>query len=572
MSDNIKTIEVSMSDVPRYFNVGNSAGISTKDVIAYIRKLIRDPWVPVVISTKSKPVSIEDLEKVAIYWEGINDDLADKRLGIMESYCVIDVSELNNSEEDGGVQSIVNDFKNQYAVNDVKVLIVGDDDTQKNNLNIFKSIRDYIYSNTVLDVSFPSFVSKSNMLLPNGFDISPCAEKIAMSRHRNNLDSAMLDTILKDLQSQVVKGYTAIQDLKEFRTDDVKLLTTYLILKYDLPPVYVSSFIAEYIGYAFIFRREKLSLYEKINFVKRIPPIIGYIGKNRSFNCLAKVVDKLYPKPYYVFDISNGTLVEDISEFDIKNNNLSFTDWRTLFSGSRDYFSSKPDYTTGKEVIESTGLQNDMAVNNKLVDMFSELSKLVDEEIYISVKNSLLVTKDGVRYLMYCPEECGVDVILTSEYVGQFRYLITEEEFNHIIDAQLEAALLSKDRAANSSEATEALVAKWTSIDTRVMLQPAVPFEVILYNELLPITKNGLSFYDRCLRSFTNILPIVSSTDSSVKDINPLFDEVKLASLRKDNQARYAISCCGTIIPTIGDLPILPVTFKAFSGRRLLDI
>lgn len=205
------------------------------------------------------------------------------------------------------------------------------------------------------------------------------------------------------------------------------------------------------------------------------------------------------------------------------------------------------------------------------MDLFTELSAQISEEpVYLSIKNTLLVRRGGKNYLMYCPEELGVKVIMMSEYFGLHEKVIGEGEFNRIIDAQHERAILKRDRASTSAKGNKELAVIWKTFQEAVALQPAIPLETSLYMNLLPLHQNGLSYYDRRLRCHANVLPLVTSIDSPLCDVSPLFKDIALEDLRSDPLARYSINCFGTLAQHNEHNPTLPITYKAFRRKELL--
>lgn len=512
---------------------------------------------------------------MSYFWKGVNSDLAKTTVGVgMHTYCIVDFSDLKPEEEDCGINSYLSDFKSRYNIQSFDVLIRS---VETDNIAVIMKLRKYIVSREREDVIFPSFIVRQNKKLPDGIDISVYAREVETQRQRNSLDAGFMDDMLERLDKVIIPERTVIQDLMESRTRDVKLLSLYLAMKYGLPPIYLTSFLSEYTQYQFFYPLEKLSLYERIMFLYRMPKVVGYLGINQSFNCYATVTKKLYPSPHYVFDLSTKTLLsdKDVEEgnFIIDTGGFVFADYRTMFPLSR----VPINYGTSQGL--SAGSDVDRQADKKLVDLFSALSELVtDEPVYLSVKNTLLADRQGKKYLFYCPEECGVQVTLMSEQFGAYEMVISECNFKQILDAQIERAILCKDRAdasvskstGTTAEGSNALVASWRQLDKSVALQPALPLEVSLYMHMLPVHQNGLSYYDRCLRCHTDILPIITSTDSTLSVVSPLFSELALSDLRKDMESRYAINCFGTIADYREQNTILPITLQAFRQRRLL--
>lgn len=566
MSEEARELDIKISSVPRMFNVSDPYLPCARDVIAYVRGEIEpNPWVPIILNTKEEPFAVDELEDCRIYWKGVNDDKAYylQSLGV-ETYLVVSSTELSlDGGDDCGLEEVCADYQSKYRLRSFNIIIVGEDAGESREV-IFK-LRQYAVENERIDIIFPRFVLMQIKLLPNGLDISSYAKFISEKRHRNELNSAVLDSILRELDCKVEPSITAVQDLEEHRTPDIALLTTYLTLKYDLPPVYVPSFLSEYLTYQFIYPLTKLSLYERINFLYRLPAVVGYIGINYGFNCLAKIEEKIFPQPHFVFNLNTMTVEEDPSKFSLNTPGIRFLDFRHTFRESKTPFVS--DVKGGISVAGGSDEESDRA----LVRLFSELTRLVPEEdIFLSVKNSIYVMIDDVRYLLYCPEECGLRVIFLSEYFGQLEHIIPEQEFYRLIDAQIEMALLQKSRAPSIKEGNQALTVRWQQLDPKLALKPAIPIEVSLYMRMLPYHRNGLSYYDKHLRCCDDILPIITSLDSELHEVNPIFEDISLDALRNDPQAQKVLNCFGTMSHSNKTVHELPVTYQAFKDRRLL--
>lgn len=572
MASEAKTIPITLNEVPRLFNLDHASELCARDIVAYVRgKVERNPWVPVILDTKAKPIATDELEDSAIYWKGFNDNKAVTSLGLsVYAYCVVAVADLDPDKEDCGLNEIVGEYRGQYNIQNFSILVSGENDgADGESVKVLSKLCEYLRSTEREDVIFPTFIVKQNKKLANGLDIDPYAANIDYRRHHNTLDAAYLQGVLDDLSTKINPADTVIQDLDGRRTQTIKLLTTYLSLKHNLPPVYVASFIADYLRFEFFYPRTKLSLYERTLFMRRIPKAVGYISANQGFHCLAAVSKKIYPAPHYVFDLDQHCLVRDTSDFSLDNPALKFVDFRKMFPGSLYSIStSKASARTSLAVADSI---EDTTVDKRLVDMFSELSLLVeDEPVFISVKNSVMVDFLGKKYLLYCPEEFGLQLHMMSEYIGVHVAVVTEGEFYRLIDAQLEKAILDRDRAVSKVQATKALVARWKQWKPENALHPAIPLEVTLFMHILPMHQSGLSYYDKALRCSQDVLPIITSLDSPLRDVSPLFQEISLDSLRRDPQARYAITCFGTTTTLSVQTPVVPVTFNAFEQRGLL--
>lgn len=564
----IREFKIDLSSVPRLFNVNDPSMLCARDIIAYVRGTIeKDPWVPVVLVTKEKAFALEEFEGSHIYWKDVNDEKAGDISSLsVDTYCVVRVEDLTADKEDCGLLDVIDSFRNTHNVKSFSVLIVGEDDKAEQSA-LLSQLRQFVVEHAMLDVIFPRFITVQNKLLPNGFDIAPAARKIESYLLKNELTYSVLDEVLAEILPNITEGVTAIQDLDEERSLSVRLLSLYLTLKYKLPPVYVTSFIVDYVEMQVFYPFKSLSLYERVNFLYRMPKVIGYLGNNQGFNCLAAVNKKIFPLPHYVFNLTKGKLEPDVARFALDSPGMRFADFRSHFKESENVFLPR---SSAKNAVSSIS-DSDLIADRKLVEAFMKLSRSVTEEpVFLSVKNCILASRQGERFLLYCPEECGVEVTLMSEYFGLLPQVLTEKDFPRIIDAQIEKALLGRSRAGSVSKGITALATQWKQFDESLALRPAIPLDTVLYMKLLPVYKNGLSYYDTHLRCCTDILPIITSTDSSLWDVSPLFKHMSLEALRGDPLASAVVNCFGTLSNSTGSDSTLAVTYEAFSEGGML--
>lgn len=564
MGEEIREVKLDLDDVPRMFNALYPTMLCSRDIIAYIRGTIeRDPWIPVVLDCNGDKLSLNELEESRIYVKGDNDNKASElsSLGI-KPYFVIRAEELDPDRDDCGLLELEMEFKSKHNLTDINILLIG---SEQKDSEILLKLRSYVFDNDLQNIGFPRFVVKQGSLQENGLDISVYCNTISTKRSQNDLDYHVLDKILEELDGKIVEGVTAIQDLEERHTRDVCLMSTYLVFKYKLVPVYIVPFMNDYIQYKFFYPMEQLSLYERINFLYRMPQVVGYLGINHGFVCLIRVKEKIYPKPHYVFNLDTMELVDNPEDFSFTTPGISFSDFRRSFRESQNAFVRSDNKSL------SVLNNSDADVDKALVSLFAQLSTLVTEEpVYLSVKNCIYVMINGVKYLYYCPEECGIVGTYMSEYFGTLNHIITESEFHRLIDSQIAAALLQRSREKNSLAGSKALSLRWNQIDPKRALKPAIPIETTLYMNLLPPYRNGLSYYDSLLRCCVNVLPIITSTDSKMRKINPIFNQLPLDALRKDSQASKSLNCFGTLTSLVSRSPKLNVTYKSFENGGLL--
>lgn len=569
MSEDTKPIVVEnfrTEDIPRIFAADKVDTLDFRDLISYIRGHIeRNPWVPVILDSTENAFAVVDLEEYRIYWKGLNDNKAYDIQSIGKAnYCIVPAEELNGDDEDCGLSAWCDDYRDKYRIIPSSLLIVGQNDNGPIRDLLFK-LQNYIAEERTYMAVFPTFIRKANRLMENGLDISNYADMLSKALERNELDASLLKSVLAELDSKITPFRTVIQDLQDYRTPCVRMLTVYLTLKYNLPPLYVSAFLMDYVSMEFGYPRTSLSLYERVSYLYRLPRVVGYIGRNYGFNCLAMVGKKILPLPHYVFNLRTMELEPDVDGFALDTPGMHFADYRSTFPESKTMF-----VNTSKQGMSST-VNSDVVSNEKWLQIFNKLSYLVkDEPAFLSVKNTILVEKNGERYILYCPEECGLELTFLSEYFGQLQEIITEKDFHRIIDAQIEFAILQKARADSKDAGNKALALRWSELDVSKALKPAVPYDVVLFMKMLPFFRNGLSYYDNLLRCCKDVLPIVSSLDSDLADVSPIFSEIGFQQLLKDPQAKSVITCFGTLYAGNKSPDVLPITFRAFSDGSLM--
>lgn len=565
-----EVIKLSMNSVPRLFNFERTNRHCALDIVAHVRgRLVRDPWVPVVIDSNDAPVINQELESYGIYWKGVNEDKAGTLLGISAStYCVVNIENLNDEDDDCGLDAFLAEYSQEFSIFRFEVIInCAEDSKYKERLD---KLRRYVLDNERLDVIFPVFVVRDRRKLPNGLDLSGYAQEIKQQRYRNSLDYASLKRILDEIDSNIIPGVTVLQDLHEQRIFELKVLMDYLTLKHMLPPTYVASFITEYVEYQLFYPRSKLSLFERVMFLRRLPSVVGYIGICPEFNCLGEVMGRIYPHAHYAFDLRRRTVEMDPEWFNLANPSIKVADFRQMFPASKemcvDVDLNSKGSPNGMQVVGST----DVDADNSLRELFAELANLVSEEsVFLTVKNCLLCERGDSTYILYCPEECGVQVKLITPVFGAYTTVIPESDFNRLCDAQIEKALLARSRVSRGGKTRDALVRVWNEFDYKYAMQPAIPLEVTMRTMLLPVHKNGLSYYDRCLRCLPDILPTITSIDSKVCDVSPIFNTITGQAFLRDPQVRKAVTCFGTLSTYTGGEVRVPVTYQVADGGLL---
>lgn len=549
------TCDVKKNDVTRYFS--DKPYPELRDVIVYVRKQFPNPHQKVLIKT-DMTFPEKDLLGQLIFIDGVNNDklLEPRGLGAI-SFLPVEITAESKSKNGFGIYDSVMTFTQVYGVTNFEILVFGDD------ADLVAEVWEYLQSTSELPykVVFPVSVTKQLKLFKNGIDIAPYAKRLDTAAQRNGLTTKFLRSVLAELHEQVKAGKTAIQDFEDTRSMYAKWLTLCLVQKFNLPPVYLGSYISEYVAYNISYPFEKLSLFERISFVNKLPASVGYVGTNQEFMCVYQIANKIYPLPAIAFDLSTGEVVtDDMKRFDVRH--LRIQDYRKRFTGSSSYF-----------VGTGTGLQSagssDAATDASLAKIFAEMTRRAGlDGVYLSVRNTLMVQHAGKPYVLYYDEPLGLVGALQSEYFGNHMMVVKEEDFHNLIDVKLVLAAQRKDNAATMaegrSEFTEIMVRAATT------LTPAIPVDVLMCSELAGLYDNELSYYDQRLRCDRNVMPIVTHADSELKRTRTVFDYISLDNVMNDKIASVALSSFGTLNANSGHVTSLPVSIDTFRGCKLL--
>lgn len=583
LESNLEVLKVSTKDIPIVFNDKSKGGLSTEDVVAFVRAKFRNPWDRVVLELDATPVSPKELESANIFVKSVNDDAANRIASIDSErlYLPVNIADIELDEEGNyNIDEIINNFKNEFDVSCQVICLIVASESDKSEIEKTAALRDWSENSEHFDLRFPWFLMKNVSLLPNGVDIGVYAEKISQLRTRSTLSYKNLRAILDDIDSKIDPSISVIQDLRGKRTPDVKMLTTYLLLSKNIPPLYVSSFLSEYIDYSFNYPIGQLSLFERLMFVRRLPEGIGYIGINPKLHCIGRLQGRIYPNIQCVFDVRNRSKVTDEAlisalETTYKAGTLPLIDYRSMFQNSQEHFALQAELGTKSLAVGDN--DSDFQVDCNIVDMFTELSEQITEEdveggeIFMSVKNTVMCKFDGNVYIIYCPEECGIYLGLVSDYFPPFVLPVPESQFNRLIDLQLEMAIVKKEQQARPEAGAIALSDVWRNRRLDIALRPAIPYEVTLCTKLLPTISNGLSYYDSRLRCHKNVLPISTAMDATIGEVNPMFKELSLKTIRRDLSSKYSINCFGTVsYETVGTSDV-KLTYRSFKGKGLLE-
>lgn len=277
------------------------------------------------------------------------------------------------------------------------------------------------------------------------------------------------------------------------------------------------------------------------------------------------------------------TLLPTVASFSFLNYGdvLPFVDFRTSFQGSKQYFTNEISVRREDKQVAREGAnaavdkQTDEVWRRVFVTMAEQVRKEYNDEIYPTVKNSILCrVSDHEFLLLYCPGSLGITCKLTSEYFDKDIQIIGEEDFHRFIDMRTLLALIEKTplQSERSFQEGNRRFAEVMTLDYR-NLNPAIDYDVMLALHMLTAYNNGLSYYDKMLRSTMNIMPIVTDVDNPLYQPSELlkhFTYLNLLSADTSTMALSTVTCFGTLEDDINDKPVLQTTIESYRGCDLL--
>lgn len=543
------------NDLPYYF--GDKSTPDLRDIILCIREKYPNPHQRVLVQT-DMTLPVKDLLEQLIYIRGVNDEKIKEFRGLGATvFLPVRITDKSMEDPDFFIYDRITEFIQVYGVTSFEILVYGDNQEQ------LAKVWEWVQTSADIHykVIFPPIITKQLKLFENGIDIAPYAKRMKQAEHRNTLTTEFLRGLMDELREKVRSGKTAIQNFEETRSLFSKWLTMCLIQEFDLSPVYLSSYINEYVDLQVAYPFEKLSMFERLNFVSSLPADVGYIGKNQEFRCLFHIIKKIYPYPTVAFDLATGEVITaGLDQFDMQE--LQISDYRVRFTGSRNYFSINEGGIVAAD-------NSDRATDQKLGQVFIRMMKAANiEDDCMTVRNTIMAKFHGKSYILYYNEPLGLVGSLQSEYFGGHAMVVQEEEFRNLIDAKIILALRRKESARDivtgNSQFTEIMVRAANTF------KPAIPIFVLMCCTLATQYGSELSYYDKRLRCDRCIVPIITHADSKLKSGNTILDYITLENLAADPIASGTISCFGTIMSNTGAATTLPVSIEAFRGCKLL--
>lgn len=539
-SDNPLVLEpvtciLNASDIRIYFGKGTGS-VNLFDVIIAVRERYPDPHQKVILESDMS-LNEGDLQEQGIYLKGINDNKISAFEGLGNRvYLPVRVE----SENDGdfGIPSKLSRYVNESGITSFNVLIYGD------SFDLLSQAWAWFNYESGLRCRafFPPAVTSKAQLVKNGVDISALANKMATYAGSGQLSTQKITEIAEEARGLVkARGTrdTLVQDLESTRSIYAKWLTMLLIQEFDLTPMYMFSYINEYVDLEIGYTFEKLSMAERIRFLSKLPEDVGYIGNDRHFRCILKILKKICPPPVLAFNLQTREVFsENLEDFEVGNNpSLKLYDYRTLFKESKSYFMGQAG---GLMVASNT----DVNVDGEIVKIFCEMAEKSDiSGACFSVHNTLIAELSGQKYILYYDQPLGLVCEAASEYFGTHTMVIGEEEFKHLIDSKVVLAMnrsrVHRDVHKSNSEFNDII------LSSKKTFTPSIPTFVLMCCVLSSRSGNGLSYYDRNLRCSPCLFPIVSHVDSELSNKESILDYIPMAKLLSDPVAVCDLSCFG---------------------------
>ena len=309
--------------------------------------------------------------------------------------------------------------------------------------------------------------------------------------------------------------------------------------------------------------------------MKALPSVVG-LANPTSEVALLRIKGKAYPNPVFIYLVESDRIIEyrnlnegmkalfhpaSLSMKPDANAGSFIVDTRTLFKGSKEYFTPDIDYMldlTKHEDFETDVYYRDLftTIEHKWIEYQNRVYANTGEPrlpAYLSFKNSYIValnTPQGLQSaVVYFKDEFSLTANVYSELdLNGIRMIIRENNFSNLIDARYAKSIIEKEysKIVGESSLMNVSYSKELSLDVE-KLYPALPPEVMLSMSLLQTIKTGLSYFDKMLRTRENIIPINMSKDKNGININPIFNHISLNSIRDDEVASKCITSFGTV-------------------------
>lgn len=505
---------------------------STKDYIAYIREKYPDPWTRIYLKTDSIAAGSETMKEANIFCyfteqelEQIKEREQDVILGIESVSLVITKELLNLSNIADSLKSCISYFQQESKITKFEVLLYFEKMSEE-NIAILNQIHDTAiseYTSSELHFVYPKKFETILRVDTQNIDITHYVDIIRNGRLINKFTKEMFDDLIQFVLQEQAKGKTKIaySGLEGF--EELRYIVSYLYLKYGLEFIFPDSLLVWMTNSKYIYLYNRLSLYERLHFVQSLPEAFCY-----NIMKLLKRVDcrlQSYSTPSIeaVYDF------ETCEEVDIS------VDWRKdTFLDFREFFIEKEPIMKDFTINVNHETFSDYATDKKIVDKFIKM----DSNKYITIKNSILMSREDKLYLVHTKGDFSLDVVLQIQnIIPNSHYTIKETDFYCIYSHPILKKVVGE-------------------------VKPACSVDVVLLATLFERNPFMLSYYERALR-WCRIL--------EEEEID-LFQEISLATIRQQPTSRYFFSCFGNPLNFNKQIKVnvpLRVTNKIMEGKRL---
>lgn len=602
----LPTIKFNLSDVPCVYSETRTP--NTYDIIAFVRAQYPNPRTAVVLSCDNvEKLDLISLNRQCIYVDGQKEEDLNTLGGLIEDAClVIDYSMLKPEEEDCGLIEIVSDLSSKYELTDTNLLFVGP--VNEETLEVYKRLRVILNEQfTSQKYRFPKGTQQSILRSPNSLILDDIADILNNRPAHTLLDYKLLSKGLNEIQrlytdKECPKRHVQINN----GVPSLLLRKLYVgtIMKFQAFPRHrPQAYNTDSYAFQYLYPVGKLSLYERLMFVRRLPRSLGYVTPGSATCVCFKFVTPLYEmevdstgddesiyKPIVIYDWETCEEVFDVPFHPFKT--LACNEATTLYD-PRNFFENS-GYTERKGEPLTNGSQiwdnPDYQISRKIVEKFRKMSV----KRPISFKNAVPFYYNDHMYLAYMPYQLMLGGSIISNITGGYSALdldpdrkklatsfspldayeggititIPEKEFNRLTDVRIPLSYWAAEAVNNVRMYHATAEQFFYRYSNKLAVTPAIPVDLAMIVDLTQTSNCGLSMYDRMLRCMPNVLPV--SFDERGDYPNCILNEISLETLSNGLLSQNYINCCGTLT-SFDPEPSLPITYKELKGRRLLQ-
>ena len=372
-------------------------------------------------------------------------------------------------------------------------------------------------------------------------------------------------------------------------TARVKELYAICILNYNVYPfTRLHGFLDDLLETKLMYPIDKMSLYERIMFMRRMPRSIGFISRGYKKVLAVKVDGIVYDRQYA--KLYDWDTCEEVPNFEFVTTRMYAGEEETQLVDPRELFSSEGFFQPNDSVENTKELweHRDFKVNLECVAKFRRMNINAP----ISFKNSVLVKYRGRLCLAYFPHKFTLFGSVISPllggytmkqglipanqielfndplqtYEGGYRIEIDEDEFHSIVDVRLALAQFDVESIHNSSDRLKHSLDIFNRLAQMPRLEPALPLDLTLMCDFCTPSQSKLSVYDLMLRTMGNVLPVNKDDAGNFK--HSLIDEISLEVIEESFMTKNYITCFGTLV-NMGEPMILPITYSELKGRKI---